>query len=299
MIQPAPRPVVVALGDEPADAALAFAVDEARRRGCGVHVLHVAHALAQGPEMVLVQSVDVEAVGHRSLREALDHCRHLAGQDITVTGRLLVGAVVHGLLDAMADLEGPRMLVLQHRDLSRVHRLVWRSTTTRLAARLQAPLVSVPAGWSATPGPEDETRVVTAGVDVPARSDAVLRAAVDAARVRGSRLVLVHAWSLPGALDDPSLARSHGERLAVQDAEEIRERLTELGLDLEDVVIEVRTPEAPAAERLVEASRSSSLLVLGKHDPVIPLGSHLGPVTGAVVRDAECPVLLVDPHETD
>ena len=30
MNQPDPRPVVVALGDQPADAALAFAVDEAR-----------------------------------------------------------------------------------------------------------------------------------------------------------------------------------------------------------------------------------------------------------------------------
>ena len=62
MNQPDPRPVVVALGDQPADAALAFAVDEARRHGCGVHVLHVVHALPQGPEMVLVQAVDVEAV---------------------------------------------------------------------------------------------------------------------------------------------------------------------------------------------------------------------------------------------
>ena len=299
MNQPDPRPVVVALGDQPADAALAFAVDEARRHGCGVHVLHVVHALPQGPEMVLVQAVDVEAVGRQSLREALEHCRDVAGEGTPVTGRLLLGTVVHELVDAVADLEAARVVVLQHRDLSRVRRLVSRSTTSGLAARLHVPLVSVPAGWAGSPGSPGGSgaALVTAGVDVPERSDAVLRAAVGAARARGARLELVHAWSLPGFHDDPSVARVHGESLAVQEAEEIRKRLAELDLDLEGVEVEVRTPEAPAAERLVEASRASCLLVLGKHDPRIPLGSHVGPVAGAVLREAACPVLLVDPHQ--
>lgn len=295
MNQPDPRPVVVALGDQPADAALAFAVDEARRHGCGVHVLHVVHALPQGPEMVLVQAVDVEAVGRQSLREALEYCRDLAGEGTPVTGRLLLGTVVHELVEAVTDLEAARVVVLQHRDLSRVRRLVSRSTTSGLAARLHVPIVSVPEGWVGSPGGSG-TALVTAGVDVPERSDAVLRAAVGAARVRGARLELVHSWSLPGFHDDPSLARVHGESLAVQEAEEIRKRLAEIDLDLEGVAVEVRTPEAPAAERLVEASRASSLLVLGKHDPRIPLGSHVGPVAGAVLREAACPVLLVDPH---
>ncbi|MBM7506355.1 nucleotide-binding universal stress UspA family protein [Nocardioides salarius] len=295
MSQPTPHPVVVALGEQPADAALAFAVDEARRRGCGVHLLHVVHALPQGPEMVLVQSVDVEAIGRRSLREAFDLCRGMAGETIPVTGRLLLGTVVHELVDAVADLEAARMVVLQHRDLSRVRRLVSRSTTSGLAARLHVPLVSVPTGWVAPPD-DAAPGLVTAGVDVPHRSDAVLRAAVDAARARGARLELVHSWSLPGLHDDPSLARVHGESIAVQEAEEIRDRLVELGLDLDGLEVEVRTPQSPAAERLVEASEASSLLVVGKHDPMVPLGSHVGPVAGAVLREAQCPVMLVDPH---
>ena len=42
--------------------------------------------------------------------------------------------------------------------------------------------------------------------------------------------------------------------------------------------------------------RTSHLLVLGRHDPAIPIGSHLGPVARAVLRDAACPVLLADPR---
>lgn len=296
MSQPDPRPVVVALGDQPADAALSFAVAEAQRLGCGVHLLHVVHSLPQGPELVLVQSVDVEAVGRQSLHEGLEHCRRLAGEDTRVTGRLLMGTVVHELVDAVEDVDQARVVVVQHRDLSRVRRLVSRSTTRGLAARLRVPLVSVPAGWTGPPEAVDGAAVVTAGVDSPERSDAVLRAAVDAARSHGARLELVHSWGLPGFYDDPALARVHGEQLGKQEAEDVRDRLDALGLDLEGIEVEVRTTDEPAAESLVEAGRTSCLLVLGRHDPMIPLGSHLGPVAGAVLREAACPVLLVDPQ---
>lgn len=296
MNQPDPRPVVVALGDQPADAALSFAVAEAQRLGCGVHLLHVVHSLPQGPELVLVQSVDVEAVGRQSLHDALEHCRRLAREDTRITGRLLLGTVVHELVEAVGDVEDARMVVVQHRDLSRVRRLVSRSTTNGLAARLRVPLVSVPAGWTGPPETGDGRTVVTAGVDSPERSDAVLRAAVDAARSYGARLELVHSWCLPGYHDDPALARVHGEQLGKQEAVDIRDRLDTLGLDLEGVEVEVDATDEPPAERLVRASRTSCLMVLGRHDPVVPLGSHLGPVAGAVLREAACPVLLVDPH---
>lgn len=299
MSQPDPGPVVLAVGDQPADAAMSFAVSEAQRLGCGLHVVHVVHSLPQGPELVLVQSVDVEAVGRQSLRDTLERCRELAGEGTRVTGRLMIGTVVHELVAAVEDLDEPRVVVLQHRDLSRVRRLVSRSTTRGLAARLRVPLVSVPAGWTGPPQTPGGA-VVTAGVDSPERSDAVLVAAVGAARAHGARLELLHSWGLPGFYDDPALARTHGEGVGRQEAQEIRERLDTLAgegaLDLDGVEVSVEAYEEPTAERLVDASRTSCLLVLGKHDPLVPMGSHLGPVTGAVLHEAACPVLLVEPH---
>ena len=45
-----PTPVVVAVGHDPIDAALAVAAGEAARAGCGLHLVHVVHLLARGPE---------------------------------------------------------------------------------------------------------------------------------------------------------------------------------------------------------------------------------------------------------
>ncbi|ANH39634.1 Universal stress protein family protein [Nocardioides dokdonensis FR1436] len=301
MSQPDPRPVVVAVGDQPADAALSYAVAEAERLGCGVHLVHVVHSLPQGSELVRVQSVDVEDRGRHTLRRALDLARELAGDGPRVTASLLIGTVVHELVTAVEQIGDVRMVVVQHRDLSRVRRLVSRSTTGGLAARLRLPLVSVPASWTAgiAPAVGGVDRVVTAGVDEPERSVEVLRAAVAAARTHGARLDLVHAWGVPGLYDDPQLAEEVGKELAEAGAGEIRAQLDGLGVDFDDLHIEVHTPPQPAAEQLVEASRTAHLLVLGKHDPWFPLGSHVGPVTGAVLRDAQCPVLLVDPHPSD
>ena len=49
------------------------------------------------------------------------------------------------------------------------------------------------------------------------------------------------------------------------------------------------------AEVLVDVSAASSLLVLARRDPLLPFGSHLGPVVRQVLRDAECPVMVVEP----
>jgi nucleotide-binding universal stress UspA family protein len=50
-----------------------------------------------------------------------------------------------------------------------------------------------------------------------------------------------------------------------------------------------------AADALLEACRSASLLVVGRHRHTIPLGPHLGSVVRAVLRHATCPVMVVDP----
>ena len=72
--------------------------------------------------------------------------------------------------------------------------------------------------------------------------------------------------------------------------------LDSLGDEAADVPLELDARHTDATDALVEASRTSHLLVLGRHDPAIPIGSHLGPVARAVLRDAACPVLLADPR---
>ena len=296
MDETSPPPVVVALGgDGVGRAALAFAVDEAVRAGCGVHLLHVAPAFVHGPDSILVTSPEVQERGRRVLNEALEVARQVVPSGTTLTSDLGVGPVVESLREAT---RGARMVVVEHPDLSRVHRLVSRSVTNGLGAHLRVPVVGVPAAWRPLRGP-DHTPRVTVGVDVPVRSERVLRTAVAEAAGRGASLHALHAWRLTGMYDGGVSTQEQVQDLAQRAADEIGHALGVAGVDALDVeaMLAFARDKGGPAEALVEASGASDLLVVGRHDPLVPLGSHLGPVARGVLHEARCPVLLVDPHD--
>ncbi len=287
-----PHPVVVAVGGDVGEAAIGFAAEEAVRQGCGVHLVHVAPAFVHGPDSILVTSPEVQEMGRHALNRSLDHARAVLAPDTALTSDLAVGRVVESLRDATRE---ARMVVVQHRDLSRAHRLVSRSVTNGLGAHARVPVVSVPSTWTPSRPPGQEPRV-TVGVDVPVRSEAVLRAAVAAARSRGASLHALHAWRLAGIYEGVVVAQEQAEGWAQQAATEVRQALDALGAEAAGIALSVETHHGSPAEALVEASGSSDLLVVGRHDPLVPLGSHLGPVARGVLHEARCPVLLVDPH---
>ena len=287
-----PNPIVVAVGHDPIETALMFAADEASRVGCGLHLVHVVHLLAQGPEMALVAETDLERAGRLALNGAVERARDLVAADVLVTSEQRVGGVVPTLVELAAD---ARMMVLEHRDLSHMRRVVTRSVASGVAARARVPVVTVPAAWTPARARGEQPKV-TVGVDIPDRCEQVLRAAAAEARSRGATLHVLHTWSFPSPYEDIIMSRTEGEEWAKRAAAEIHQVFDALGDDVADVPIEVDARHAHAADALLDASHSSDLLVLGRHDPVIPLGSHLGPVVRAVLREAACPVLMVDPH---
>jgi nucleotide-binding universal stress UspA family protein len=140
-----PTPIVVGVGHDPIEAALTAAADEAVRVGCGVHNVYVVHLLTQGSEAGLVTETDPERTGRLALNAALEQARDVAPAAVPVTCELLAGGVVPTLVDAAA---GARMVVIQHRDLSRMRRLVSRSVASGPAAHTRVPVVAVPSGWS-------------------------------------------------------------------------------------------------------------------------------------------------------
>lgn len=292
MTEPNPGPVVVAVGHDPIDAALVFAADEAERVGCGVHLIHVVHLLAQGPEMPLVAETDLEAAGRRTLNEALGRARDLVPQGVPVTSELSLGGVVPTLTDTAA---AARMIVLERRDLSRVQRIVTRSVSSGVAARARVPVVSVPSLWTLGRSAGDP-RVVTVGVDVPERSEEVLRAGFAEARSRGAVLRILHMWRLGVAYDDIVLSVREAEQWADRPTAAIRTAIEALGDDATGVPVRIEVRRGYAADALVEAAEMSELLVIGRHDPLVPIGSHLGPIARAALREAECPVMLAAPQ---
>ena len=286
------QPVLVAVGHDPMDAALEHAARVAVREGCGLHLLHVLHHVAQGPEMVLVDIVDLEHAARTVLAAAEERARDLLPEELPVTTQLVWGGPVSSIVTASQD---ARMVVLQRRPLSRVLRVVTRSTSSGVAAHAHVPVVSVPARWT-SPVTGDEVPTVTVGVDVPDRAENVLRAAAQEARARGAKLRVLHTWAFPGAYDDIIVSRIEHEQWTERARRDIHAALAALGDDAAGLDVEVEARHAYPGDALINAARTSDLLVIGRHDPLVPVGSHLGPVARAVLREAVCPVLLADPR---
>ena len=282
------RPIVVGVGPEEISSALEFAVDEATRAGCGLHLVHAVNVAPAGPETVLITGVDVEKWGRETLALAVKQADDLVDGAVPVTHELRVGAPVQVLVEAGRS---ARMVVLEHRHLSRLSRIVNRTVAGGVAAHLRIPVVAVPSGWSRPTG----GRVVVAGVDVPDRSSEVLATAVAEARARGAALRIVHSWALPaheGMLVEPAEQRRWSDRSRA----EVRAALDKLGDESVAMDADVQVHPGRAIEAILEASQGAELLVIGRHDPLVPVGSHIGPVARAVLREATCPVLLASPH---
>ena len=286
------RPVVVAVSSaDEFDAALRFAAAEAASHGCGVHLVHAYHVLPTGPETPLLEFEVVDDLATATIRGAVEHATNTLHGQVPVTSRLIKGPIVESIIEAGAD---ARLIVLQRRDLGRGRRVVTRSTSSGVAAHSHVPVVAVPSSWSGESGPGG---VVTVGVDEASRCRGLVREGLIAARARQASLHLLHAWSVPGYYDDIILNRLHGEGWITETASEIQEVVDDLHEDFPDVPVQIDVRHGRPADLLVEASRSSLLLVVGRHDPLIPLGSHLGPVARSVLREAVCPVLLAPPTQ--
>lgn len=287
-----PKPILVAVGHDPMDAALQYAASDATRVGCGLHLVNVVHDPVQGPNAVLMERADLDRAGRLALESAAEKARDLVGDRVPVTSELMQGRVVGSLVEAASEASS---VVLQRRPLSRLERVVTRSVSSGVAARAHVPVISVPARWSPVRSRGVEP-TVTVGVDVPDRSSHLLHLAVDISRSRDARLRIVHTWFLPGSYADFVMPPEEQARWVDRATAEIRQSLDSLAIDVpsDEVIIEVL--HAYPGDALVERSRSSDLLIVGRHDPMIPFGSHLGPVARGVMRDATCPVLLADPH---
>ncbi len=281
--------IVVGVGPEEVESALAFAAEEAIRARCGLHLVHAVHVSPPGPENALLTAVDVEKWGREVLDLAVKRAEDLVDGAVPVTHELHRGAPVHVLVEAGRS---ARMVVLKHRHLSRLSRIVNRTVAGGVAARLPVPVVAVPSGWTPTDGP----KVVVAGVDVPERSDEVLRTAVAEAHARGASLKVVHAWSWPAYDAEATSYNDERQRWSDRSRAEVRAALDRLGDESVAMEADVEVHPGRVIEAILGTSEGADLLVIGRHDPLVPVASHIGPVARAVLREAACPVLLANPR---
>ncbi|MFF8598017.1 universal stress protein [Streptomyces sp. NPDC015232] len=280
--------IVVGLDGTPqAEAAAAWAADEAVLRGTGVHLVHVKEPWPEGwPPPVGGAPDGARAEGLLTRTAAALRERH-AG--LSVTTRLLDAGPVTGLV--AAGEEGD-LLVLGSRALGSVSGYLLGSVGLSVVGALDRPVVLVRApGATAPRGP------VAVGVDLREEADAVLGFAFEEAERRQASLHVVHVQQLP-LLTGLGPAMVPDVRPAVQ--AEIERSLDALlepwRTKYPAVTTASRVLIGSAGPELVRASADAALVIVGRRTRRSPLGSRIGSVAHAVLHHGRPPVAVV-PHD--
>lgn len=182
---------------------------------------------------------------------------------------------------------------MQHHRMHRKHHLPTLSVTNGVAARAHAPVVAVPDEWHEA---DEHPNVIAVGVEDAISSHQVLRAAFEEAQRIGAEVHLIRAWFFSAAFDNDVFEGEAGRAHNTAVKEEVQRAFAPAASEFPEVPYRVVAMHGPAADVLVAKSELARLLVVGRHDPAPPLGSHLGPVTRTVLNHAACPVLVIDPR---
>ena len=145
-------------------------------------------------------------------------------------------------------------------------------------------------------------RAIVVGVDGSDASLEALRWAAEEARLRGSTLRAIHAWSFipPQPIGDPGLLAMPAGDLAGQLGAENEAAQSALEFSVSealgtspDIEIEQKIVEGDAGDALVAESTSADLVVVGSYGRTGLKAALLGSVSRHVVSHAACPVVVV------
>lgn len=279
------EPIVVGTdGSGESERAVEWAAAEAELRG---RPLHIVHAVPKPPLFASAEKTErLRRAGKAVVEKAGEHLRERWPEVETSTA-----VVADSAADALRrEASGAFELVLGERGRGGFARMLLGSTSLQMASRCSVPVVIV-RGDVQDRGEVQHRGEVVAGVDLGRETDAVLGYAFDAARLRGARLRVVHAWQLPTTLVDA------GYTVEDEDARpELRVRLSEACARLRSEHPEVECVEDVVLEHPVKAltsrSRGASLLVVGAPERRWN-APRLGSTSHGVAHHAQAPVAVV------
>lgn len=136
--------------------------------------------------------------------------------------------------------------------------------------------------------------LVVVGVDGSDCSRDALRFAVGEAQMRGARLRIVTAWSVPALAYSGGFAASVDPDMFRKDME--AESATAVAFAREiapGLEIDATTPNAQSASALLAASEDADLLVVGSRGHGGFARLLLGSVSEQLAHHAECPLVIV------
>ena len=281
-----PRRVLVAidhLGDfRPA---LSFACHEARAAGLRIELVHVLDESRPGPE------TRTACPWQECVDAAAAVVAELAGEEVEVGRSLRRGSVE----DVLVDLSrGSELCVVQHRRLTRLHRIQAGSTAVAVAGRVHSRIVCVPEDWRPEKGFQGP---VTVGVDaVDTEAQLLLEQAFRYASREGSAVRVLHGWTMASPYDDALVDARIEQDWAAAYRERLRAVLDPQRRAYPEVPVDVVLRHLAPPKALAEASTDSRLVMVGRGRMVHPLVRGLGSVPRAALQDSRCPVEVVAPH---
>jgi nucleotide-binding universal stress UspA family protein len=295
------KPIVVGVdGSESSTAAVAWAARTAAMRKTPLVLVSVVHVPAyyySEPYLARGYGDDLMNAG----RAHLDSAAVLAAQavdglaPIDISTKLHEGQIADTLLQYSDD---ATMIVLGSRGLGEFTGALMGSVTVAVSSHSTAP-VAVVRGRTLDGRPPTEGPVVV-GVDGSAVSEAAVAVAFEEAAARHATLVAVHVWSdvsvqpsLGATADDPHWSGIQSFEEAV-----LSERLAGWTERYPDVSVQRVVARDRPVRVLSEYAERAQLLVVGSHGRGGFKGMLLGSTSNALMRTADCPVLIVRPTDT-
>ncbi|MGW2372624.1 MULTISPECIES: universal stress protein [Kitasatospora] len=276
-------------GSAQSAAAAEWAAYQAHRSGMALRMIHAGGA---EPELSAAPVDQTQSLPRAVLALRGHLVEVLPGLDVSCEH--VPGSPVHALI-AAGEREG--QLVLGSRGLGGLTGLAVGSVALRAAAHAACPVILVRAGADGQGGAPGD---VVVGVDSSRPGAEVLAFAFEKAAERGANLRVLESRDLPAGgyvtaapLDPPEITAA----LAAAALVRLQDTLTPWQKKFPEVSVEAEVTGWPAGKALVEASRSASLVVVGRRTPRNrPAVPGLGTVAHAVLHHTHGPVAVV-PHD--
>lgn len=313
------RIVVGVDGSEHARRALSWALDEARRHGAAVEIVHavpdagaeLAAASEDGANDVMRAAVELlddqvsalnDAAGRRAAPDPVP--------EVCVTRTIVAGRPADVLVQRSREAD---LLVVGTRGHGGFAGLLLGAVGLHAVTHAACPVAVVPnARRSAARSAGDllaggrRTRRVVVGVDDGGTSRRAVELAAVHARAHNAVLELVSAYHELPAIYYPYMAggsdlaahTAYRDRLR-READERLQAEARVALHAGAPAVERRAVPGPPAATLLDAARGADLLVVGSSGRREVTGALLGSVGQQCVTHAPCPVIVVPPRERD